>query len=185
MAVIGVAGRIGSGKSEVSKYFVQRFNAQRLGFSDILQDILERLYPPPERQNFQKLGKALRDAFGNDIVARAMREDIARLEDEIIVVDGVRYASEAEMIKSLENSSLVAVKASPGVRYRRALTRGEKGEEGKSYQEFLEKEEAETERHLGEVERMADYTVVNEEGREELYAQLEMIARELFRKRSR
>lgn len=184
MPVIGISGRIGSGKSEVCRFFEERFSAQRLRFSDILRDILDRLYLPVERQNFQKLGKALREAFGDEIVARPMKEDIARLGDGAIVVDGVRYRSEADMIRDFEDGYIIFVKAGSGTRYRRSLARAERGEGEMSYQDFLNSERAETERHLGEVEGTADFIVKNEGSLEDLFDQLEEISDEIFRKKN-
>ncbi len=181
MIVIGVSGRIGSGKSKVCEYFSNRYGANRLKFSDILKDILSRLYLPPERENFQKLGKSLRDAFGDDIVAKAMKQDIAGVKGGIVVVDGVRYRSEAEMIKSFENSFIIYVKAATMVRYERTLHRSEKGEEKNSYKKFLISENAETEKHIDEVEALADFVVVNEGSFEELYSRLDEISEKILK----
>ncbi len=171
--VIGIMGRIGSGKSEASRYIAKKFGGRVFRFSDVLRDILARLYLPLSRENFIALGTALRSAFGNGIIAGALKRDILASEASVVVVDGVRYPEEVEMVRSFEKSILIYIDASPEVRYQRAVKRGERGEAGLSYEEFLKNDAAETEKRIAELAKLADYRIDNNRDLEELHAALD------------
>ncbi|NOZ58246.1 MAG: AAA family ATPase [Euryarchaeota archaeon] len=171
--VIGVMGRIGSGKSEASRYIAQRYGGRVFRFSDVLKDVLQRLYLPPRRENFITLGTALRRGFGDGVIARALKRDILASDARVVVVDGVRYPEEVEMIKSFENSVLLYIHASPEVRYQRAVKRGEKGEATISYEEFLKNDGAETEKRIEELAKLADHRIDNNGTLEELHTALD------------
>ncbi len=173
--VIGVMGKIGSGKSEASRYIAGKYNGKIFRFSDILKDILLRLHMELKRENFIALGSALRREFGDGVIARALKQDILASEARVVVVDGVRYPEEVEMIRSFENSVLVYIHASSEVRYQRAVKRGEKGEAAMGYEEFLKNDSAETEKRIDELTKLADYRIDNNGTQEELYAALERV----------
>ena len=56
--VIGLVGRIASGKSVVADHLVRGKHASYYRFSDVLRDILLRLHKPNTRGNLQDLGLA-------------------------------------------------------------------------------------------------------------------------------
>jgi len=171
--VVGLAGRIGSGKSVAGRYIARKYGGEIFRFSDVLSDILRRLGLECSRENYINLGSILRHGFGNGVIAEALRMDILRSGARVAVVDGVRYPEEVEMVRSFENSLIIYIHAEEGVRYRRTVERGEKAEAGESYEQFLLHDSAETERMLSEVRRMADAVIDNSGSVEELYARLD------------
>jgi dephospho-CoA kinase len=173
--VIGIMGKIGSGKSEASRYIAEKYGGRVFRFSDVLRDVLQRLYLPLSRENFIALGTALRREFGNGVIAAALKQDIVASGAGVVVVDGVRYPEEVEMIRSFENSVLLYIHASPEVRYQRAVKRGEKGEASISYEEFLKNDGAETEKRIAELAKLADHRIDNNRTLEELYAALDRV----------
>ncbi len=175
MLVIGISGKIGSGKSSAAEYIAKKFSAPVLKFSDVLLEILRLLSLPEERENFQRLGKALREAFGEDIIARALRTKIEKMNSKAIVLDGVRYKSEAEFVKSFPQGYLIYIQAEPEVRYSRVVKRASRGEEEKSFSQFLQMEKADTESHFHEVKALADFVVENNSSLEELHTKLDSI----------
>jgi|Deesub1362B_J571_1020462.scaffolds.fasta_scaffold02176_6 dephospho-CoA kinase len=177
--VIGIMGKIGSGKSEASRYIAEKYGGRIFRFSDILKDILQRLNLELKRENFIALGSALRREFGDGVIAWALKRDILTSEAQVVIVDGVRYPEEVEMIRSFENSVLIYIDASPEVRYQRAVKRGEKGEATISYEEFLKNDSAETEKRIAELAKLADYHIENNGPLEELYAALDCLLDEL------
>jgi dephospho-CoA kinase len=91
--VIGLVGRIGSGKTAVSEYLQEKYGAKEHRFSQILMDILDRLYLPHERAHLQNLGRSLRAELGEDVIVNAFRQDLERDISEILIVDeGARKA---------------------------------------------------------------------------------------------
>jgi dephospho-CoA kinase len=176
--VIGLVGRIGSGKTAVSEYLQEKYGAREHRFSQILMDILDRLYLPHERANLQNLGKNLRAELGENVIVNAFRQDLERDTSEILIVDGIRYENEVELLKE-KNGVLLFVTASPEARYERAVKRGEKGEATITFEQFLESEKAETEKHIEAIKDSADYNIDNSGTLKELYKKVDEIIKAL------
>lgn len=172
--VLGLIGRIGSGKTAVSEYLQENYGAKEHRFSQILMDILDRLYLPHERANLQKLGKSLRAELGTDVIVNAFKQDLEKDTSEILIVDGIRYENEVELLKE-KKGILIFVTASPEARYERAVKRGEKGEAKITFEQFLESEKAETEKHIEAIKSSADYTIDNSGTLDELYKKVDGI----------
>ncbi len=176
--VIGLSGKMGSGKTEISTYLSERYGAKQMRFSKILMDILERLHVPSTRSNLQKLGHGLRTCMGEDVLVKAFEGDIAEIGSGIAVIDGVRYPNEVEMINGFENSMVLYVDASQQLRYERCVKRGEKGEASMSFEQFCENEGKETERHIDEVKGLSDYIILNELSKEGLFSRIDALLQE-------
>jgi dephospho-CoA kinase len=138
-------------------------------------DILARLYLPDKREYLQLLGECLREKLGKDVIVNAFRKDIERDRAEILVIDGIRYWNEVELLRSFENNVLIFVTAPSEIRYNRCTKRGEKGEARITYEEFLKAEERETERRIDEIGKKADYILENTGTKEELIGKVEEI----------
>jgi dephospho-CoA kinase len=173
--VIGLAGAIGSGKTAVSDHICAKYGAKQLRYSRILMDVLGRLNLPEDRSNLQTLGESLRRSFGPDVVVNAFRKDLEACPAKIIVVDGIRYPNEVEMLRQLENDLLLYIDAPVEVRYRRALSRAEKGEAALSLKEFVKAGSRETEKRLPDIKKAADYVIENDGTVNSLYSKIDAI----------
>lgn len=171
--VIGLVGRMGAGKSVVSKYICEKYGANEYRFSQILVDILDRLYLPHRREYLQELGACLRK-IREDCIVRALKKDLERDESNLIVIDGIRYFNEVELLRSFDRSYLICIKALPELRFERIKNRREK-EEPPTFEEFLKKEEAETEKKIDEICKEAEFVVKNNSTLEDLYAKIDKI----------
>lgn len=176
--VVGLAGKIGSGKTVVSDYLHLKYGADQMRFSCILMDILDRLHLPPEREYLQKIGHSLRTSLGEDVIVNAFSEDLKENKSRIIIVDGIRYMNEVEMLRKFENNLLLYIDAPVEIRYNRCVRRGEKGEGELSFQEFMRAEKRETERHLDEISKIADYSITNTKSIEDLYREIDRMITE-------
>jgi dephospho-CoA kinase len=176
--VVGVSGKIGSGKSEIGKYLSENHGASEHRFSQILFDVLKRLHIPPEREALQRLGATLRSSFDPEVLVNAFKADLEDDPADVVVVDGIRYQNEVEMLRGFPNNTLIFVDAPPKVRYERIKKRGEKGEHNITFEEFKESEARETERYLPEVSKKADYVLDNAGTKEELYKKIDEIIKE-------
>lgn len=172
--VLGLVGRIGSGKTAVSEYLQENYGAREHRFSQILMDILDRLNLPHERAHLQNLGKSLRAELGPDVIVNTFKHDLEKDQSDVLIVDGIRYENEVNMLKE-KNGVLIFVTASPEVRYERAVARGEKGETRMTYEQFLESEKAETEKHIEMIKESADYVIDNSGTLDELYEKVDRI----------
>lgn len=179
--VIGLVGRIGSGKTAVSEYLQDNYGGKEHRFSQILMDILDRLYLPHERTHLQNLGKSLRAELGPDVIVNAFKKDLEKDQSDVLIVDGIRYENEVKMLKK-KNGFLIFITASPEIRYERAVARGEKGEAKITYERFLENEKAETEKHIEMIRESADCTIDNSGTLDELCKKVDEIMGELKQK---
>ncbi|MFQ5815264.1 MAG: AAA family ATPase [Candidatus Hydrothermarchaeaceae archaeon] len=170
---IGLAGRIGSGKTTISLHLQKEYGAREHRFSEILEDVLERLHLPHRREYLQKLGETLREEFGHDILVEALKRDLEEEKADTVVIDGVRYENEVEMLRRLEENILVFISAPPELRYQRTVKRGTRGEAVISFEQFSANDEAVTERELDIVEQRADYVLENTGTVDELLQKLD------------
>ena len=74
--IIGIVGENASGKTTATEYLKNKYGAVCFRFSDMLGDILARLYLAPTRANFQKLSTVLRQNFSEDIMSQIIAEDV-------------------------------------------------------------------------------------------------------------
>ncbi len=180
--VIGLVGRIGSGKTAVSRHLQDNYEGREHRFSQILMDILDRLYLPHERRYLQDLGKSLREGLGRDVIVNAFKKDMEKDQSELLIVDGIRYENEVEMLKEFENSFLVFITAPSEVRYGRCVARGEKGEAKITYEKFLENEKADKENRIETIGKGANYIIDNSGTRDELSKNVDEMIGKLKRK---
>jgi len=172
--VIGLIGRIASGKTVVADFLVKEKGAVYYRFSDVLKDVLVRLHMPNTRENLQNLGLALRGAFGDGVLAHALKEDLKRRDSKLIVVDGIRYQDEFDMVKAL-GGKIVYVTAPQKARYERAKRRATRGEAHLSFEEFVKSENKETERLIDVLGKEADVKIENTGTIDELKKQAERL----------
>ena len=132
-------------------------------------DLLDRLYLPHKRKYLQELGAFLRDKLGEDVIINALRNDLEGEKSDILVIDGIRYENEVEMVRNFNNNLLFFIDAPTKVRYERCKNRGEKGETRISYEEFLVAEGRETERNIYNLKESADHILNNTGTLKELF----------------
>ncbi len=176
--VIGLSGRIGGGKGTIGEYLASEYGAEGRRFSDILRDLLLRLHIPAEREALQNMGATLRLRFGDDVLVQTLKKDLEAAKADIVMVDGVRYPNEVQMLRGFEKSLLFFVDAPPKIRFERVRKRGEKGEDKIDYEEFLRAENRETERYLDEIKAVADYRLDNSSSFKNLYQQVNKALKE-------
>ncbi|RLI93764.1 MAG: hypothetical protein DRO94_04460 [Candidatus Altiarchaeales archaeon] len=179
--VIGLTGRMGSGKTSVSKYLSRKYGASEMRFSQILMDILDRLYLEHRRENLQKLGECVRKALGMDVIVNAFENDLRNENSDIIVVDGIRYKNEVDMLRRFRDNVLIFIDAPARLRYERCRKRGEKGESSINFKEFLMAEKRETERYIDEIGEVADYRIENIGTLEDLYQKVDEIMEKILK----
>lgn len=176
--VIGLTGNIGAGKTVISNHLHKKYKADQLRFSQILMDVLDRLYLPKDRGNLQTLGEVLRKSFGESVIVDAFRKDLEKSRAQVIVVDGIRYVNEVEMLRSFPNNVLLFIDAPAAIRYARVVARGEKGESRISFEEFQKAEKRGTEKGLPVIRKLADYVIENDGSLETLLKKVDAIVKE-------
>lgn len=165
MLLIGLVGEKGSGKDTFAKYLTEISNKKiiHIRFSDLLKETLKLWDIEPSRANLQKLAQVLED-FGSGTVAHGLEKQIQNAEAEIIILDGIRWHPDVELLKKFPNSKLIYITADPKLRFERLKSRGEKaGESEMTYDQFLEEEKAPNELLIAEIGSKADAKIENNE----------------------
>lgn len=108
------------------------------------------------------------DAFGEGALSRAVRNRFFKSSADIVVVDGVRWLSDEELIRSIPSNLLLYVTADFETRYGRAKRRKREGEELKTRKQFLKEDEAKNEIFTPQIGSRADWKIENSGNEEEL-----------------
>jgi len=177
--IIGLIGETGSGKDtfceKVKKTVKEPVFCFR--FSDTLSEILMVLFGEVKKEDQQWLGKVLREQYGDDILAKAMAKKIKNIENGFIILNGIRYWEEFEMVKNLGGKNIY-ITADSKIRWQRISKRGEKIDDSSSYEKFLEKEKAKTEILVPEMGKKADFRIENNDSIDNFYKKIDTIIKD-------
>lgn len=169
--VIGLVGEKGGGKGTFQKILMEMLPNKKIScvrFSDVLTDTLKLWNLPLTRENYQKLSPAMRKAYGPEVVARATYQR-ADPNADIIILDGIRWQADVDLLRSLPNNLLIYITAGAKTRYERSKARKEKaGEDQTTLEQFLTEEQAETELLIPTIGMGAEIKIGNNGSMEEI-----------------
>lgn len=174
--ILGLIGEIASGKDTVADYLVKKYNSQTISFSQPLRDMLDRLYLPQTRINMANLGIALRDEFGQDILARVIAEEIKNSQKNIICLPNIRLKSDIVHINKLDNFILIKLETKTKIRYQRIIKRSQnKDDKNKTWAEFIKDSKLSTETEIRKIGQKAKFSIDNNSDYKNLYLQIDQI----------
>ena len=174
--IIGLVGKIASGKGSVAEYLEKKYNANTYSFSTILRDILKRLHYEISRTNMRTISTVLRKNFGEDLLAKVIAEDVKKDNNKLIVVDGIRRIADIKFLNEMDGFILIKITANLKTRYKRLIERTEnKGDSQKTYENFLDDEQKETETLIPVVMKQAKKELTNNNDFKDLYNQIDNI----------
>jgi dephospho-CoA kinase len=169
--VVGLTGMAGAGKSLCVEAASETGYAIVTMGDVIRQETLKRgleLNP----QNVGKVMLQLREEGGNYVIASKCIPKIEEQTGNKVLVDGLRSLYEADIFKShFSKFTLVAVHASPEIRFKRLNQRG-RSDDPKTYEVFHERDMRELSVGLGNVIAMAQQILVNDNSMEQFKAQV-------------
>ena len=157
---ICITGMPGSGKSLVSRLISEIINAKVISMGDVVRKELKSLGLPQDLKTTIKFAEELRKKYGKDIIAKLTLKYVGK--DEVVIIDGVRSLDELEIFRSKGSVIVVAVHASPKVRYSRLKNRC-RPDDPKSWNEFKARDLKELSFGIGNVIALADLVIVNED----------------------
>lgn len=168
MKLVAIVGMTGAGKSEVSRFF-EKSGFARIRFGDITDEEIKSNGLEINEQNEKITREALRKKYGMAAYAvlNLSRLDL-NLTQQNVVIDGLYSWEEYTFLKNYygERLNVVAVWASPGLRYERLAVRGDRPLNAK---EAAGRDKAEVENiNKGGPISMADYTILNDASLKEL-----------------
>jgi len=175
MRVVSIVGMAGAGKSEVAGVFEEN-GFTRIRFGDITDAEIEKKGLELTEENERYIRELLRQEHGMAAYARLNlpRIELAR-ERSDVVIDGLYSWEEYDLLRRHygEGFCVVAVWASPGVRYLRLSTRRERP---LALEEAASRDRAEIEEvNKGGPIAMADFTIINESSLENLREETERV----------
>ena len=171
--VIGLVGEKLAGKETVGNLLtsyatMKGYTVSRHRTSDVLNATAELWELEKNRANLQALAIMFDEKFGKGTLTRATKGRMERDQKELIILDGIRWATDVEMLRSFPNNFLVYVTASAKTRHQRSLLRKRGKEEQKTFEQFLEEEKVATETQIPKIGQGADFRIVNEISEEKL-----------------
>lgn len=176
--IFGFIGPMAAGKGTACQYLMQKYNAGYVRFSSILRDILARVYIPENRENLQAISTAMRQTFGDDLLAKATANDVQGLNSAIVAVDGVRRLPDIKHLVELPNFHLVAIDADIKTRHERITMRRENPDDAnKTFEQFKADNEREAEQQIANLMQQADIKIDNNGTLEDLYRQLDEVVK--------
>ena len=181
--IIGLTGRNGSGKGEVSRYLQSRgFEPHSL--SDEIRAELQSRGQSITRERLIEVGNELRSTFGPAILAVRVLERLGTGSNHVI--DSIRNPSEIEALRRRNDFILLAVQADLRRRFERSKSRGREAA-APTLEQFAREEELELDsddpsrQMLLATEQMADVTVSNDGSLEDLHRELDTLIPRLLR----
>jgi dephospho-CoA kinase len=159
--LILVTGLPGSGKSTFAKHLASS-GVKVLAMGDVVREEASKRGVGRDINSMADFMVWLTKKYGEQYVARAICEKINRLEDEVIVVDGVRSFAEVKYFRArFEKVLLVAVVSSLEKRFDRLKARG-RIDDPKTLDELKKRDETELSVGVGSVIKDADVTIAND-----------------------
>jgi dephospho-CoA kinase len=115
------------------------------------------------RPNLAGLSSVLRSQFGQDLLSRAITQDLQTAKSDIAILDGIRRLPDIEQARQLPNFKLVQVVTDEKNRYERLTKRQQNPDDAtKTFEDFLIDDQKEADRQIPDVMALADFTINND-----------------------
>ncbi len=159
MNVIGFCGLPGSGKSTAIEAIKDLGTIVTMG--DVIRNEANRRNIEPSGENLGKIAKELREKGGPAAVAKKCVELINKLDEDIVIVDGVRSFYEVNEFRKEWKFPLIAIGLNDDERFRRLYERA-RSDDSRSIDEIKQRDKREIGFGLKEVVSNADYKIQND-----------------------
>ena len=174
--ILGLTGKIGSGKGLIGDYLQKNYGAEFFKFSTYLSRALDVMGLEQSRDNMIKISEGLRHAFGEDALSYAVARDAMKSTAQLAVIDGLRRPEDLTGLLPLPQFKLAAVEADQNIRYDRIANRGEKTEEhAMTMEDFVKQEQRATEVTVPDTMSLATLQIANNGSQDELETQLDSL----------
>jgi dephospho-CoA kinase len=180
--IIGLVGPIACGKGIIVDYLINKYEYTSFSLSSLLHDELKRLgITQFTRTTLQDMGDELRKKEGDDVLARRAIESLKvsksqSLKVRKVIIEGIRNPGEVEYLRIIPGFYLIAVDASPQIRFQRVLKRGKTWDpkDLKSFQKIDKRDSKDKNNANGQQVRMcigmADILIENNKDMNSVYS---------------
>lgn len=178
--LILITGMSGSGKTTVAEMF-QEEGYSIITMGDVIRGLAaERgLEQTPQVLGF--LAKEMREEHGDGAVAIECVKKLKNMDEDVMVVDGIRSLAEVDVFKESFDAVLVATHAAPRTRFERLSERG-RSDDPDDIRVFRERDMRQLGFHMGWAIGLADHMIVNEGSIEDLRNAFKDLMEKLGRK---
>ncbi len=182
--LIGITGRIASGKSVVSKYFLNK-GFKVLSLSKELRKKAIKKNIEITRENLQNFGNELRDKYGPEILSKKIISNI-NLKNNY-VIEGIRNPFEVVEFRLLADFYLISINAHQKLRFNRVLLR-QRDSDPKTWKEFKKIDnrdfgynEDKNGQNVKRCMEIADFSITNNGTMQELINNIKLIELKLVK----
>lgn len=176
--VIGIIGPIGAGKDVAGDYLAGKLNIKTAAISSSLKIVCERNSIEPSRENLIKLGAELAKKHGEGYLAEILLKDAPAIS----IITGMRQPGQITYLRTNAELILVAIDASPEIRFERIRKNNKLGE-ADTLEEFISRELAENSppnpQRVFECIKQVDYRITNESSLDSFLTKLDILAGKL------
>ncbi|MHA2005953.1 MAG: AAA family ATPase [Promethearchaeota archaeon] len=158
MKVIAICGLPGSGKTTAINAIKDLGIVVTMG--DIVRREAEKKNIEPSGSNLGKIAKELRDKAGPGIIAKKCVDVIKKLDEDIIIVDGVRSLAEVNVFRNFWKFPIIAIIIDEENRVKRLFERA-RSDDPKDFDELRERDKREFGFGLNIVLEQAEYKIKN------------------------
>jgi len=183
MKTIGIVGMQASGKTVASK-IGEAMGIRVIRMGDLVREEILKHGMKINEETIAKFASSMRQKEGMDALAKRTVQRVRALyeSEKAVIIDGIRGGEEAKLFRKEfgGNFKLIAIIASPRVRYKRVKTR-KREDDAIDMQIFTRKDERESSWGMEEAIALADYIIRNEGTIEEFEADVRRILEEAAR----
>ncbi len=182
--IIGITGRIASGKTDVAEFLKER-GFKYVTISQVVREEVSSRGIEITRKTLQDIGNEIRKKEGAEGWIKRLLKRINIEEDNII--DGIRNPGEIEELRKIPNFILISVNAPKEERFKRVISR-DKPSDPKTWEGFLgiDKrdfgEEDPLGQQVGKCMELADFHLMNDSTLEDFHKKIESLYKDLKNK---
>ncbi len=179
--LIGIIGRLASGKGRMTAEVLKRYSAEYVKFSDSMRNVLDIYDISQSRDHIDALSTFLRQTYGEDVLARAVEKKALSSASDIVIIDGVRRKVDFERLGKHPHFVLVYIDVKPEIRYLRSKNRNENvGDADLTYEEFLSGDSGEPQQQIESLKQGAHYVIDNNGTVEEFDRQIDEVLKKIL-----
>jgi len=163
--VVAIVGMPGAGKGFVSNAAKAR-GMPVFVCGDVIREETARRGLPPSPENMGVVMLDIRQQEGPSVVAERLIPKLEASPSGVAIVEGVRSMDEVSALRRNHSVVIAAVHASPETRFDRLLRRA-RGDDPKSWDEFVDRDLRELRVGIGNVIALAQEMLINERSAED------------------